>query len=789
MDNAELDLLDNYELPQDLELPLLLDYKLTIYHCNHVLQRRDDVLKYEQICSALSDMRLYHPSLLAQLWVPIEFKFGIVLTTCGQPFGLSRNTNKLWSYRVACLDYNSYVDHKTKVCIGPPGRVFRNKSPEWVQDVKKYNDKQYPQLEAAKCSNIRGSFFMPVIKGDQCIGVLEFAMNIQKDDFAYEMGEVCRALEKVGFTSLVKNESINFETLEDYSPKLESGDTPKKRRRNSKSKKITRNYITKPFGLRKADANPKNNFKFEMHEVCSTLEKKGLNSSVQNENINFDTSEDHSLLLESCNMPTKRRKGKSTKIARNHITKLFGLRKEDAIKICRTWSNFTTLAENTFTKAHKEYGIWEWPCTRSGIVKSSAYKALIEHAEAFLTNYGVAQQTKTKHSSFIESDDTSTKMHKGCYGCFRTTMTSAYHPCLQMIDEDDHQLPSPLMEDQDLFTGGFVNMLVSMEQQQTTTNAPIQVSEPVRLPEPVPAPAPKHVPILKPKPKKVRKSKLVPKRVSVPVPKPVLATVPKLEPHIKLITSSDGETWEDPNLNSIKENLRNKTGLIRDIVDKLEKLFKHRTHIRTSSPQGMYPIPVQYLIPYSEFLSLFLRRWLDISVIHSFSMYFFLSPNSRCAFFDPYKITGAKCESAPEDVIKHIKEVYEYHEDKRYFLAPYHDNDHWKLLIFEPTTSSAFIVDSIKKGKSEESYLISELIPSGFEKNFTWTVINCYQQPGSWECGYMLIKHMWEFVETIQHDFINRKWNTQEKTSGEEIEFMVVDLMERWIKEVFGVRT
>ncbi|MFS8014396.1 hypothetical protein Hanom_Chr15g01344011 [Helianthus anomalus] len=53
--------------------------------------------------------------------------------------------------------------------------------------------------------------------------------------------------------------------------------------------------------------------------------------------------------------------------------------------------------------------------------------------------------------------------------------------------------------------------------------------------------------------------------------------------------------------------------------------------------------------------------------------YFFLSPNSRCAFFDPYKITGAKCESAREDVIKHIKEVYKHHEDKRYFLAPYHD--------------------------------------------------------------------------------------------------------------------
>ncbi|KAM0002956.1 hypothetical protein Hdeb2414_s0306g00862331 [Helianthus debilis subsp. tardiflorus] len=209
-----------------------------------------------------------------------------------------------------------------------------------------------------------------------------------------------------------------------------------------------------------------------------------------------------------------------------------------------------------------------------------------------------------------------------------TSMTPAYHPCLQMIGEDDHQLPSQLqIEDQDLFKDGFVNMLASMEQQQTVTNAPIQVSEPVpeTVPELVPEPVPAPKPVSVPKPKKVRKSKLVPKPVSAPVPKPVLATVPKpkLEPHIKLITGSEGETWEDPKLNSIKQNLRNKTGLIRDVVDKLDKRFKHRTHIRTSSPQGMYPISVQYLIPYSEWLNLFLRRWLDISVIHSFSMYFF----------------------------------------------------------------------------------------------------------------------------------------------------------------------
>lgn len=34
--------------------------------------------------------------------------------------------------------------------------------------------------------------------------------------------------------------------------------------------------------------------------------------------------------------------------------------------------------------------------------------------------------------------------------------------------------------------------------------------------------------------------------------------------------------------------------------------------------------------------------------------------------------------------------------------------------------------------------------------------MQCNQQKGEWECGFMVIKHMYEFVETIQHD-INKK--------------------------------
>ncbi|MFS7989480.1 hypothetical protein Hanom_Chr11g01047401 [Helianthus anomalus] len=134
--------------------------------------------------------------------------------------------------------------------------------------------------------------------------------------------------------------------------------------------------------------------------ICagSLLYKVGLTSSVNNESINFETLEDYyPPMLESGDTQKMRRDSKSKKITRNDITKVFGLPKADTTYICRIWYNFTTLSENTFTEAHQRYGVDKWPCIRSEIVKSSAHKALIEHAKAFLiTSSDVARRIKPR---------------------------------------------------------------------------------------------------------------------------------------------------------------------------------------------------------------------------------------------------------------------------------------------------------------------------------------------------------------------------------------------------------
>ncbi|KAD3641622.1 hypothetical protein E3N88_30846 [Mikania micrantha] len=97
----------------------------------------NNVCSYQRICSALSTMLFLDQVVFAQFWAPIDFKsaHATVLSTRGQPFGLSTYTNEFWSYRIKCLDHNSYVNHNTKLCIGLPGRVFLNGSPEWTQDA------------------------------------------------------------------------------------------------------------------------------------------------------------------------------------------------------------------------------------------------------------------------------------------------------------------------------------------------------------------------------------------------------------------------------------------------------------------------------------------------------------------------------------------------------------------------------------------------------------------------------------------------------------------------------
>ncbi|KAF5786815.1 putative Ulp1 protease family catalytic domain, papain-like cysteine peptidase superfamily [Helianthus annuus] len=119
------------------------------------------------------------------------------------------------------------------------------------------------------------------------------------------------------------------------------------------------------------------------------------------------------------------------------------------------------------------------------------------------------------------------------------------------------------------------------------------------------------------------------------------------------------------------------------------------------------------------------------------------------------------------------------------FYNFYFCSKHWSLIIVCPDFKFGNIVDSINEGKTQKNYKLVKITEEVVEINFKWHMAQCKQQKGSCECGYMVIKHMKEFIDSIQHDLVNRLWNEEGYFEESQIENLVVDLMSGFIKKMF----
>lgn len=133
---------------------------------------------------------------LAQVWAPIKDGDSWVLTTSGQPFAFDPHSTGLLQYRTVSLMYLFSVDGENGD-LGLPGRVFRQKLPEWTPNVLYYSSKEYPRRNHALNYNVRGTLALPVFEplGQSCVAVVELIMTSQKINYASEVDKVCKALE------------------------------------------------------------------------------------------------------------------------------------------------------------------------------------------------------------------------------------------------------------------------------------------------------------------------------------------------------------------------------------------------------------------------------------------------------------------------------------------------------------------------------------------------------------------------------------------------------------------
>ncbi|PWA77715.1 NIN-like protein [Artemisia annua] len=174
------DIDDGPESPQPPSLSHMMVEQNIIDH--HIIKDR--------IASALTDIRFRENGVLVQFWSPVEVRKRWLLTTWNQPFGIGVADGGLYSYRLKSELRAIVVDGEDREELGPPGRVYSRKLPEWSLDVHAGN-------------NMYGYIDLPVFEssGDSCVGVLEIITSSNYVDYAFEVQEVLKALKKQNLRS------------------------------------------------------------------------------------------------------------------------------------------------------------------------------------------------------------------------------------------------------------------------------------------------------------------------------------------------------------------------------------------------------------------------------------------------------------------------------------------------------------------------------------------------------------------------------------------------------------
>ncbi|KAI3459955.1 hypothetical protein Pfo_016618 [Paulownia fortunei] len=153
---------------------------------------------------------------LIQVWVPVTRGGKRVLTTNNQPFSLDLNCPRLAHYREISVNYQFPAEEDSKEVVGLPGRVFRNKVPEWTPDVRFFTWDEYPRVGHAQQYDVRGTLAVPVLEQGSCscLGVIEVVLTTQKIQYRPELESVCKALEAVDLRTAEVSSTQNVKTCD-----------------------------------------------------------------------------------------------------------------------------------------------------------------------------------------------------------------------------------------------------------------------------------------------------------------------------------------------------------------------------------------------------------------------------------------------------------------------------------------------------------------------------------------------------------------------------------------------
>ncbi|CAJ1973141.1 unnamed protein product [Sphenostylis stenocarpa] len=172
----------------------------------------------EKLLRALMWIKDYNRNkdMLIQIWVPVLRGGRPILAANDLLFSLDSRSVNLAKYREISVGYEfSAEEGEVKELVpaeegeskellpGLPGRVFRDKVPEWTPDVRFFRSDEYPRVDHAQEYDVRGSLAVPIFEqgSKMCLGVIEVVMTTQQINYGPELESVCKALEAVDLRS------------------------------------------------------------------------------------------------------------------------------------------------------------------------------------------------------------------------------------------------------------------------------------------------------------------------------------------------------------------------------------------------------------------------------------------------------------------------------------------------------------------------------------------------------------------------------------------------------------
>ncbi|KAL0340572.1 UNVERIFIED_CONTAM: protein NLP7 [Sesamum radiatum] len=126
----------------------------------------------------------FYSTFLFQFWEVKRQADKSFLTTLDQHFALGTQCKGLCWYRKHCMDRQYFVDDGAKEEeLGPLGRVFRSRIPEFTPDIRLYSTKEFPHRDYAIQCGLRTYLALPIfnLHKSECLGVLEWIDFEAKD--------------------------------------------------------------------------------------------------------------------------------------------------------------------------------------------------------------------------------------------------------------------------------------------------------------------------------------------------------------------------------------------------------------------------------------------------------------------------------------------------------------------------------------------------------------------------------------------------------------------------------